>query len=745
MRFTSRYLNTQKESKYILIELGARTGYSVLDGVGSPSDLVKQASSLNIDVLAICDYYSTAGYDEFSRSCYSNEIDAIYGVTLNVDNNKVIVLAKNKNGVIAINTLISRAFLDKNTHPNEPLHNTFLEIAEFSKDIITIAIPEKEKEIPDLLNQYDYIGLTPNQNFGFLKMGIHYTRYVFLSDSSYISKSDKFLYDVLQFNCSDDFHHLRNNQKQVQDSNYWALIDNPLSLIKNIEDDAYEGFSPTYSCPDLITPERFKAVVLNEINKRNEFKRSQYNERLSKELNSVIESKHFNEFFIVHKLVKHLKEKGYHVLSKGVASSSLLSYALGISDIDPIKWDLPFYSFLGFEAKKEPVFNLAIPEDAEKDIYSYLKKLVGKENILRAADIVKFEAEEITEKANAYLKRHDEYYEDFEDVKIFKLLNTVKSVGVDRSKYFFKNDNDSFYKYTPVKIINNEPVAYANYYSLVSSLFRIEAAPTEELTLLETLEKSTGIKIDEVPLDDPQVLSLYLSDKVITRGKQISNIINPFECIFDLGTPFAHELIYKIKPKTIDDYIKLIGFTHGTNVWKTNAEELLERGYQLNEVFANREDIFDLLVYKYGLEEYTAFHFMENVRKGRGLKSNDLELLKNHNVPENLINSMLKIKYAFPRSAAIYFATIALKEAYYKVHFTKEFYEAYFNCKFDKELLKKVSVLSIQEKYNLLEDKKTSKEMIKLLCNYFEMMFRHYDLILNSDEFIEIVDISSEK
>ena len=736
MRFTNKYSDRNKDG-LLRAELCARSGYTQYKGIGSPTSLVKRAQELNISALALCDFYSTAGYEEFSYTCRNANIDAIYGATIIVDFQRCIVLAKNKKGVTAINTLITRALSDTK---GQMVFNTLLDLAEFSNDIITIGLcSDYLTNINLLYRTFDYIGLTPTCKYDPEQVKDCKNRCIAISDSCYLNKSDKFLYDLFDKYRSDEPLHLRDVGELLRKFPNEIVFDNPLSLVSNIEDDAYNPNDNKFSFPNLVNVKQFKAMLTNEINKKPIFKRPEYVSRLEKELSGVIASNSYNFFYIAYKLAKHLKEKGYYVTCKGLTSASLLSYALGISNIDPIKWNIPYYSYLGFDGRKMPTFNLVIPEDAEKETFEYLKDLVGKENVIRGGINQKFSFGSAAKKVAEFLENNDDYYEGLENVKIFKLCETVEEFKVNKEKYFLKDTNSNFCDYTPVRVIDGEPVSICDDISLLGHLFSIDVSPNQELTLLERLEKATGIKVDTIPLNDPLVLQMYITDRVIGNGKQLASYHNAFECIADLGSNAAWDLLKKIKPRTVEDYLKVFGFLHGSKVWEDNAEELLERGYSLQQVISNREDIYDLLTLDYKMSEKDAYSIMENVRKGRGLKSYQKELLEKHGLPKQLMESMERIKYAFPRSASLYFANLALKEAYYKVHFTKEFYKVYFEMKYSKELLQKVINMTLDEKLSLYTDKNAPKDLIKLLHNLDELQDRGYELILNGEN-IEIIN-----
>jgi DNA polymerase-3 subunit alpha (Gram-positive type) len=118
-------------------------------------------------------------------------------------------------------------------------------------------------------------------------------------------------------------------------------------------------------------------------------------------------------------------------------------------------------------------------------------------------------------------------------------------------------------------------------------------------------------------------------------------------------------------------------------VWLGNAEELISKGETtLSEVIGCRDDIMVYLLHA-GLDNSLSFKIMESVRKGKGIPDDWQADMRNHNVPEWYIESCLKIKYMFPKAHAAAYVLMALRVAYFKVHFPILYYCAYFSVRAD--------------------------------------------------------------
>ena len=213
---------------------------------------------------------------------------------------------------------------------------------------------------------------------------------------------------------------------------------------------------------------------------------------------------------------------------------------------------------------------------------------------------------------------------------------------------------------------------------------------------------------------------------------------NPFECVTEFGSLYVYELIKKTKPETIDDMVKLSGFSHGTCVWNENGELLSRKGYAIQDLIGSRDDVFNILTQKYKVDSAFAYSVFENVRKGRGLKATEVSRLKECGVPDYLLWSMNKIKYGFPKSHAVSYVMLALREAYYKVYYPLEFYNRYFNLKAKKSVLDNITKLSNEEVMEKINNNGFNAEELKLISNIYDIMERGFTFNPNIEAIVVI-------
>lgn len=125
------------------------------------------------------------------------------------------------------------------------------------------------------------------------------------------------------------------------------------------------------------------------------------------------------------------------------------------------------------------------------------------------------------------------------------------------------------------------------------------------------------------------------------------------------------------------------GYYHGDGVWVENAELLLQQNpYASYKTIAHRDDVMNALM-RYGVERAEAFRIMRIVQSPKKLTEEDLQWLREKGISEEYIESMIKIRYLFPKAHDTEYAIKYFKLIWYKVHFPEEF-EAAVNKNVEK-------------------------------------------------------------
>ncbi|MFI3175771.1 MAG: DNA polymerase III subunit alpha, partial [Bacillota bacterium] len=247
--------------------------------------------------------------------------------------------------------------------------------------------------------------------------------------------------------------------------------------------------------------------------------------------------------------------------------------------------------------------------------------------------------------------------------------------------------------------------------------------------VIRMLHDLTGINPQDVPLGDPDTMSLFLSPKALGVTEQDIQCQTGTLGVPEFGTKFVRGMLEETKPTSFSDLLRISGLSHGTDVWIGNAQMFIEQGIiGLKDTISTRDGIMIYLINK-GMDKKQSFKIMENVRKGKGLTPEEEEIMKAHDVPDWYIKSCKTIKYMFPKAHAAAYVMMAFRIAYFKVNYPIEYYAAYFTVRasddFDYESMchgserAKATIKELQEKGNDMTAKEKSKVTVLELVREF--------------------------
>jgi DNA polymerase-3 subunit alpha (Gram-positive type) len=402
-------------------------------------------------------------------------------------------------------------------------------------------------------------------------------------------------------------------------------------------------------------------------------------------------------------------------------------------------FDIPFETFLGFEGDKEPDIDLNFSGENQAEAHRYTEVLFGKGKVFRAGTI-----STIAEKtAFGFVKN---YYEEQEKIVnraemervIQRCAGVKKTTGQHPGGIMVVPTYKDIYDFCPVQRPADDAesdtiTTHFAYESISGRLLKLDILGHDDPTMLKMLKDFTGIDPVGVPLDDEKTMSLFTSTKALEFKD--TDFESPLGVcgIPEFGTSFVREMLLDTKPTAFSDLIRISGLSHGTDVWLNNAQDLIrEKKATIKEAICTRDDIMIYLIYA-GLEAKMAFTIMEAVRKGKGLKPEWEEAMRENKVPEWYIDSCKKIKYMFPKAHAAAYVTMAFRIAWYKVYHPLAYYATYFSVRaseFDAQLISqgKNAVVQRMNQIKDMGNKASNKEksLLTVLEIAHEMMCRGY-------------------
>ena len=565
--------------------------------------------------------------------------------------------------------------------------------------------------------------------------------------------------------------------------------------------------------------------------------------RLDRELQGIISSGYAVIYYYAHYLVKRTNDDGYIVGSRGSVGSSFAATMAGITEVNPLppyyicpkckhfEWgkescpearsgydlpdkmcpecgtkmnaegqNIPFETFLGFNADKVPDIDLNFPRDYQSTAHLFTKDIAGEHNVFRAGTI-----ETVKDKTAYGFARG--YYEELEMGKILKdavvrkdlyskkitmkdiennakdavsreatnaelsyiasgCIDVKRTTGQHPGGIVVLPQGHEIYEFTPIQYPADDmesdwQTTHFDFSKIHDTLLKLDMLGHLDPMALKMMCDLTGINVNDIPLNDRKVLSLFSSNKELKMKNDYLGNRTGAMGLPEFGTENTRRTLETTMPKTFNDLVIISGLSHGTGVWQGNAEDLIKNHVAtLQTVIGCRDDIMTYLI-EHKIDNKIAFSIMETIRKKNKFLSEEQTLLmRASGVPDWYIDSANKIEYLFPKGHACAYVIMAVRVAYFKLYYPLEFYATYFSVRCDKfdifSMVKgEAAIINSLDKLKLKSRTKGEKltpkeeEIIKSLQIAIEMCQRGYSFanisLDKSDGVNFIVDVENRQ
>ncbi|MGI6710040.1 MAG: PolC-type DNA polymerase III [Bacilli bacterium] len=389
--------------------------------------------------------------------------------------------------------------------------------------------------------------------------------------------------------------------------------------------------------------------------------------------------------------------------------------------------DIPFETFLGLAtAAKIPDIDLNFSSEFQDQAQMFCRTLLGENNTFKAGTIQTVQKETAYGYSRGYLERKKLTRRRVEiDIMSEKIMDVKRTTGQHPGGVVVVPSNITINEISPIqypsdKLDSKWLITHFPYHSYEQNLLKLDILGQDDPTMIKHLmdyvyenpNEFNFNKVEDIPLADPKVLSLFNSldalglDSIDVLGEVVGTTGLP-----EFGTTLTKEILSEIRPTKLGDLIKISGLSHGTDVWRGNLREYMLGNKEgvppipFDELIGCRDDIMIYLISK-GIKQKDAFRIMETVRKGQGISDSNQSLMIAQDVPKWFIDSCKAIKYLFPKAHATAYVIMCLRIAWFKVYKPIVYYAKYFTTrakKFDAEIFVKGKD-AIVEKINQIKE-----------------------------------------
>lgn len=680
------------------VPLWIKTDYSILSSLVKIDDLINKLKELSITSCAIVDD-NLYGVMEFYTKCINNDIKPIIGLEIDVGY-KVLLYAKNYSGyqnLCNIDTIKSKGLLNIET------------LSKYLNDVL-IVLPYINKDKKSVFEKYEenvFIGYTADEERENITGNKVYVKKV-LSLEEKKEKYLKILYKIgdKEFNLKDVSLDDSLDTSDKKTTIYFANL-------CNVKIEKQNDLLPVYvdNANEYLT----KLCIMGLKKRLSNNVSQKYIDRLKYEL-SVINNMGFcNYFLVVWDYVKYAKKNNILIGLRGSAASSLVSYTLGITDVDPLKYNLLFERFLNPERVTMPDIDIDFDAEKREDVINYVMNKYGTDKTSGIITFSNLLAKQVIRDVSKVFSvsqyKVDNLVNNFDDKKNLKeqlnnalvkdilrkdeTLRKVYDVSLNLEglkRHFSQHaagiiiSNKKLSNYVPLlKVDNGYLCGYTMNYIEDLGLLKMDFLGLKNLSLISNIvSKIENFSYNDIPLDDKEVFKLF----------QNGNLNG----IFQFESAGMRKFMEELKPTHINDLIAANALFRPGPI--DNIPLFIKRKNNKEKIDYIDDNLKDILSETYGIIVYqeqimqiasimAGFSFGKadilrramSKKKEAVLVSMKEDFIKgsinkgyDKDVANKVYDMILKFaNYGFNKAHSVSYAIMAYKMAYLKVHYTSLF------------------------------------------------------------------------
>lgn len=739
--------------------LYVKSYYSLLSSLLSVDDIIDLNIRTGNNYAVICDN-TMYGTMEFIKKCKQKGIKPVIGLELVIEDKVILCYAKDYAGYLNLVKLSTKANTSK------------VELADINtyKESLIIVIPYSNRELLELITTpLVYLGYKDEQE---KNKALEITkRVVFLKECLYKEKKDanylKYLY-------------LIRDGKSIYDEVSYDLLDKEfindrtcLEIVRdcNVTFPKASLLLPIYDCPNNLDADTYlRELAIKGLTRRlkgNVLKN--YSDRLIYELSIIKKMGFSNYFLVVYDFILYAKKNNILVgPGRGSAAGSLVAYSLGITEIDPLKYDLLFERFLNPERVSMPDIDTDLPDIYREDVINYVREKYGDKKVAGIVTFSTMSAKQVLRDVARVLK--------IPNYKIDRLNSFIPPMSKERLDYYYQHDrlfkseidNDKDLKdvYLIASRLEGFPrqigthaagivmcqknldevlpltksddmylTSYSMNYLEELGLLKMDFLGIKNLTLimniLKDIEENLHIKIPfyDIPLDDNKCYQLFT--KAFTTG------------IFQFESSGMRKFLRELKPNNFEDIVAAIalfrpGPAANIDTYIKRKEDREKVTYLDNSLEPILKKTYGIMIYQEQVMQTVSYYAdyslgeADILRRAISKKKKDVlieeeerflrkakNLGKDENISKELFAQILKFAgYGFNRSHAVAYSMVAYKMAYLKVHYPLYFYTNLLS-----------NVIGVESKLSeyVREVRSVKIEVVKPDINLSTSMFRVVD------------------